>query len=54
MCLTSQGVKSDPSKVQAIHDMPVPTSSADVQRLNGMVKYLTKIHSKFVRTECAS
>ena len=40
--LTPNGLQSDPTKVQAILDMPTPTTPAEVQRLIGMVKYLAK------------
>lgn len=40
--LTAQGLKSDPSKVQAVINMPQPDSPAAIQRLIGMVKYLAK------------
>jgi len=37
--LTSEGIKSDPRKVQAIIDMPAPTSKHQVMTLMGMVNY---------------
>lgn len=36
------GLRVDPDKVKAIHDMPAPTDKAGVQRLLGMVQYLSK------------
>ena len=40
--LTTDGLKSDPSKVNAVLNMPKPTDIAGIQRLLGMVKYLAK------------
>jgi len=41
-CLTKDGLKPDPAKVQAILKMKKPDDLASVQRLIGMVKYLSK------------
>ena len=40
--LTKEGLKPDPAKVKAILSMKKPDDTAAVQRLMGMVKYLTK------------
>ena len=40
--LTKEGLKSDPAKVKAILNMKKPNDVAAVQRLIGMVKYLSK------------
>ncbi len=40
--LTADGLKIDPTKVEAIRDMPAPTDKHGVQRLLGMVNYLQK------------
>ena len=40
--LTGEGVKPDQSKVDAILNMPAPNDKQGVQRLLGMVNYLTK------------
>lgn len=40
--LTRNGLKPDPSKVEAIRKMEAPTDVAGVQRFVGMVKYLAK------------
>ena len=40
--LTREGVKPDQSKVNAILKMPAPNDKQGVQRLLGMVNYLTK------------
>lgn len=40
--LTSDGLKVDPRKVEAVQNMPRPQNVADVQRFVGMVKYLAK------------
>ncbi len=39
--ITKDGVKPDPAKVKAIVDMPTPKDKSDVQRLLGMVSYLS-------------
>ena len=39
---TRDGLKTDPEKVRAVVDMPRPTDKAGVQRLLGMVNYLSK------------
>jgi hypothetical protein len=40
--LTSLGVKPDPEKVAAINKMPIPENKEDLQRVLGMVNYLSK------------
>ena len=40
--ISSEGLKSDPAKVQAVSEMPVPTDAAGVQRVLGLVNYLSK------------
>jgi hypothetical protein len=40
--LTSNGIKSDPSKVQAIIDMPAPETKQQVHTLIGCVNYLSR------------
>ena len=40
--LTKDGLKADPEKIEAITKMPRPENTADVQRLNGMVNYLSR------------
>ena len=40
--LTSDGLKADPAKVEAIVDMPPPTDVKDLKRFLGMVNYLAK------------
>ncbi len=39
---TGEGLKVDPAKVKAIHEMPAPTDKASVQRLLGLAQYLGK------------
>ena len=39
---TGDGLRVDPAKVKAIRDMPPPTDKAGVQRLLGLVQYLSK------------
>ena len=43
--LSSEGVKPDPRKIEAIVNMQTPTDVQGVQRLIGMVKYLSKFLS---------
>ena len=40
--ITKDGVKADEAKVQAIRDIPAPTDIAGVQRLCGMVHYMSR------------
>ena len=40
--LTSEGVKADPSKVEAVHNMERPIDVTSVQRIMGTVGYLAK------------
>ena len=40
--LTDEGIKPDPKKITAIHQMPKPTDVAGVRRMLGMVTYLAK------------
>ena len=40
--LTSEGLKPDPQKVEAITGMPQPEKPEDVLRLNGMVNHLSR------------
>ena len=39
---SDKGVKADPSKIEAITDMPTPESPVDLRRFLGMVQYLAK------------
>ena len=45
--LTKEGLKPDPAKVKAILSMKKPDDVAAVQRLMGMIKYLSKFLSDF-------
>ena len=40
--LTSDGLKPDPNKVKAIVEMPTPADKQSLQRLLGMITYLSK------------
>ncbi|KAK7899105.1 hypothetical protein WMY93_019958 [Mugilogobius chulae] len=42
--LTSEGLKVDPEKVRAVTEMPAPTNVKGVQRLVGLVNYLSKFY----------
>ena len=44
--ITNQGLKPDPSKIKAIVDMERPKDKEGVQRLLGMVTYLSKFLPK--------
>lgn len=39
---TSEGLRTNPAKVRAVHEMPRPDSVTGVQRIPGMVQYLSK------------
>ena len=39
---TSEGLQADPAKVRAVHEMPRLENVAGVQRILGMVQYLSK------------
>lgn len=39
---TSEGLRTNPAKVRAIHEMPRPESVTGVRRIPGMVQYLSK------------
>ena len=41
----SEGVMSDPTKIHAIQDMPVPANKKELQRFLGMITYLGKFIS---------
>ncbi|KAL7857277.1 hypothetical protein SRHO_G00161760 [Serrasalmus rhombeus] len=43
--LTSEGLKIDPEKVRVVTEMPRPTDVKGVQRLVGMVNYLSKFYA---------
>ena len=40
--ISEKGTSPDPEKVQAIKDMPFPSSKQDLQRFLGMIAYLSK------------
>ena len=40
--ISADGLKPDPTKINAILDMPVPKSKTDLQRFLGMINYLAK------------
>ena len=40
--LTPQGIKPDPEKIEAIQKFPTPEDKSAVQRLLGMLNYLSK------------
>ena len=44
--ITADGLKPDPTKCQAIDEMPAPEDRKGVQRLNGFVNYLAKFMPK--------
>ena len=50
--ITSEGLKPDPEKVQAILQMPTPKDKKDLQRFLGMVQYLAKFISHLSEMAC--
>ncbi|KAK3714129.1 hypothetical protein QZH41_002781 [Actinostola sp. cb2023] len=40
--ITAEGLKPDPTKIEAVLNMPAPSNKQDVRRLLGMVNYLQK------------
>ena len=56
--VTGEGLKVDPAKVKAIHEMPpAPTDKASVQRLLGLAQYQvpsTPYQTPSVRTGCST
>ena len=52
--LSSEGVKPDPRKIDAIVNMETPVDVQGVQRLIGMVKYLSKFLSNLSEFMSAS
>ncbi|XP_054279150.1 uncharacterized protein LOC128997535 [Macrosteles quadrilineatus] len=40
--LSKEGIKPDPSKVQAVVDLPAPSNANEVQRFMGMITFLAK------------
>ena len=48
-CLTAQGLRPDPSKIEAILKMESPRTKEDIERLNGTVKYLAKFLPKLLQ-----
>lgn len=49
--LTADGLKIDPEKIRAVRSMPKPTDVKGVQRLMGMVNYLSKFY-KHLSDDC--
>lgn len=49
--LTADGLKIDPEKIRAVRDMPRPTDVKGLQRLMGMVNYLSKFY-KHLSDDC--
>lgn len=43
--LTADGLKINPEKVRAVRDMPRPTDVKGIQRLTGLVNYLSKFYT---------
>ena len=41
--MSGDGLRVDPAKVKAVLEMPAPTDKAGIQRLLGMIQYLSKI-----------
>ena len=47
--ISSEGIKIDPSKTEAITEMLAPRSVNELQRFLGMVNYLGKFNPNFVK-----
>ena len=41
-CLTANDLKIDPLKVKALHEIPAPTSKAELETVLGMITYVQK------------
>lgn len=48
--LSSEGIKIDDRKVEAIQQIPTPTNQKELLRFLGMATYVVKIYSKFIAT----
>ena len=46
---TTEGLERDPSKIEAIQNMPELTIVNDVQRFIGFVNYLSRFFAKVIR-----
>ncbi|CAB3977601.1 Hypothetical predicted protein [Paramuricea clavata] len=46
--MTAEGLKPDPTKVEAIKKMPTPTCNQEVRRLLGMINYLQMFASNLI------
>ena len=51
--VTYSAIKADPSKIEAITNMPTPESPADLRRFLGMVQYLAKFVPNLVGNSSA-
>ena len=40
--LSSKGIRADPEKIKAIRELPPPKNREDLQRILGMIKYMSK------------
>ena len=45
--LSNKGIESDPKKIKAITEFPVPKCCEDLQRFHGMLAYLAKFTPHF-------
>lgn len=43
--ISGEGIRPDPSKVQAVHDLPAPQNTAELRTVLGMIQYLAKFVS---------
>ena len=50
--LSSEGVKVDPAKVEAIIKMPLPNSVNELQQFLGMITYLGKFIPNLAEVAC--
>ena len=46
--ISANGLKADPTKIQGMQEMPIPSSKQDVKRLLGMGQLLATVRPEFI------